>query len=393
MSLSLCCLAGAPGPRVRALIEPFREVADEIVIAADMRVDDQSLAEYALVADQLFRIEVIHSERHFAWLHAQCRGEWIFRIDADEVASPGLVSALPELMARREIRQAWFPRRWLYEDSHQWLNEPPWWPDYQLRLYRNDAFLRFAGTQHSTAISQPPDVYTEMSLYHLDLLVNSLEERKRKAAFYDGLRPGMEAPGGGAMNERYYIPEGAPSLEFEEVPREDWLAIDEVIAARPSEHTAEQALLPVVPAAEMDRWLEGRTFDPSVHRGTVKPVESNVRMMSGEQRAIYFRVTNNGVEPWPWHNPEVDVGRQVRLSYHWFNEDDSIYEYDGLHTWLPCRLAPGDSTVVPLMVLAPSVPGRYTLEVDLVHERWFGCSTRLSVPVERPDDDASVAAA
>ena len=77
----------------------------------------KELAEYALVADQLFRIEVIHLERHFSWLHAQCRGNWIFRIDADEIASPALVSALPELMARREIRQAWFPRKWLYGES------------------------------------------------------------------------------------------------------------------------------------------------------------------------------------------------------------------------------------------------------------------------------------
>ena len=392
MSLSVCCLAGAPGPRVRALIEPLREVADEIVIAADMRVDRAGLADYALVADRLFRIEVIHSERHFAWLHAQCSGDWIFRIDADEIPSPDLVAGLPSLTDRREIRQVWFPRKWLYGDTGHWLNEPPWWPDYQLRLYRNDPFLRFAGKQHTTAVSQPPDAYTDAPLLHLDLLVNSLEDRKRKVAFYDALRPAMKAPGGGAMNERFYLPESAPTVELAELSGEQRQLVDGVLEARPQSEGAKGPELPVIPAAEMDNWLEGRGFDPAIHRGVVEPFETNIRMSPSEQRAIYFHVTNTGVGPWHWHNPEVDGGRQVRLSYHWFNDDDSIYEYDGLRTWLPCRLGPGDSTIVPLMVQAPAQPGTYTLEVDLVHERWFGCSIRLTVPVE-PRRDASAAAA
>jgi hypothetical protein len=90
-------------------MEPLRKVADEIVIAADSRVDAESLAEYAAVADQLFRIEVVHSERHFAWMHQQCTGDWIFRIDADELASPALVAALPQLIQNRDIRQACVP--------------------------------------------------------------------------------------------------------------------------------------------------------------------------------------------------------------------------------------------------------------------------------------------
>ena len=137
MSLTVCCISGAPGPRVRALLEPFVGVADEVLVAADSRVGASDLAEYAAVADRLLRVDVVHSERLFAWLHAQCGGDWIFRIDADEVASPDLVAALPELMLNRDVREYWIPRVWLYPDARRWLDEPPWWPDYQLRLYRN----------------------------------------------------------------------------------------------------------------------------------------------------------------------------------------------------------------------------------------------------------------
>jgi hypothetical protein len=260
MGLSVCCLAGAPGPRVKALVEPLRDVADEIVIAADMRVDAGTLAEYASVADRLFRTEFVYLERHLSWLHDQCSGDWVLRIDADEIASPALIQALPTLIEDVRFRQYLLPRRWLYSDPACWLDQPPWWPDYQLRLYRKDCFLRFSGLIHTSAVSQPPSGYVEFPLYHLDLIVNSLEQREQKVAFYDGLRPEMEAPGGGAMNERYYLPERTKSLELAAVPAEDRPAIARVLGATAKHGASEAPELPVISAIELDRWLEGGEF-------------------------------------------------------------------------------------------------------------------------------------
>jgi hypothetical protein len=56
MTLSVCCPAGSPSPRIRALLEPLREIADEIVIAADSRLNEAALAEYAAVADKLLPV-------------------------------------------------------------------------------------------------------------------------------------------------------------------------------------------------------------------------------------------------------------------------------------------------------------------------------------------------
>jgi hypothetical protein len=363
------------------LLEPFREVADEIVIGADSRVDDQTLVQYAAVADRVFRVEFAFLERHLAWLHAQCSSDWILRIDSDEVASPSIVGALGELISNRYVRQYWFPRRWLFGEPGRWLNEPPWWPDYQLRLYRNDCFLSFAGILHSSAVSQPPSGYTELPLYHLDLLVNGYESRQRKAAVYEELRRNLGAPGGGAMNERYYLPELTPSVELSHVPADDLREVERVLAA-PDLHSAVNVPdVPLVTLAESDRWLEGRPFDPAIHRGEIVALESAIRMRVGERRVVHFRVTNRGSESWPWQNPDLDVGRQVRLSYHWLEEDGAIHDYDGEQTWLPCRLGPGEATVVPLMVHAPGEARSFVLEVDLVHECWFGCSVRVPVDV------------
>jgi hypothetical protein len=362
-------------------MEPLREIADEVVIAADARVDEAGLAEYAAVADSLLRVEVTYPERSLAWMHALCSGDWIFRIDADEVASPELVASLPELIADRDVRQYWLPRRWLHPDANSWLSEIPWWPDYQLRLYRNDCFLRFSGMQHTPATSQAPDSYLELPLYHLDLLINSVKKREAKAAFYDSVRPGLEAPGGGPLNQRFYLPERASSLELADVPEDDRLEIERVLSATAVMNGTLDSELPVTTATEVDKWLGDRPYESELFRAEIVPIEKTVRMVPNEERAVHFRVTNTGEATWFWYNPEIDEGHQVRLSYHWLKEDGSIHDYDGRKTWLPRRLDPGASTVVPLIVRAPKKKGTYILEVDLVRERWFGCSTRVTVPV------------
>jgi hypothetical protein len=390
MRLSVCCLAGAPGPRVRALLEPFKSVADEIVIAADARIDEASLAEYALVADRLLRVEVSHLERHLGWLHSHCTGDWIFRIDADEVASAALLASLPRLMRDRNVRQYWIPRLWLYPDAGTACDGPPWWPDYQLRLYRNDALLRFSGELHSSAVSVPPADYLEHPLYHLDLLVNSVESRESKARDYEQRRPGLQAPGGGPLNQRLYLPEREASLTLRNLDASETRLVASVLAAEPRAAGLATAAIPVTPSSENDRWLEGTPFDPLVHRAVIASFETAIVMPPGEERVIHFRVTNTGNGPWPYHNPEIYEGRQVRLSYHWFNTDGSLHEFEGIRTWLPRRLKPQQTAIVPMMVRAPAAPGEYVLEVDLVHEQWFGSNLRVPATVVEPVVEADV---
>ena len=68
-------------------------------------------------------------------------------------------------------------------------------------------------------MSQPPAGYLELPLYHLNLVLTSTEQREASAARYDVLRPGMEAPGGGTMNRRYYLPEHASNARAERLAR------------------------------------------------------------------------------------------------------------------------------------------------------------------------------
>src|SRR6266568_3208045 len=118
MSLSVVCLTDYPAPLVNAIFRQLRQVADEIVLAVDSRINSARLGQYAKWTDRLLRYEYTNNpQRAAAWLHRQCRGEWILRLDGDEVPSPALVAALPELTARRDVLQYWLQRRWLFPDS------------------------------------------------------------------------------------------------------------------------------------------------------------------------------------------------------------------------------------------------------------------------------------
>lgn len=371
MTLSVCCMTADPGARVAALLRQLRPVAGEIVVAADSRVDASDLAAYASVADRLLRVEYEHNERHLGWLHAQCSGDWILRMDGDEVASPALIERLPELIERRDVHQYLIPRRWLHPDAEHWLEELPWWPDYQVRLVRNDGLLRFSGDRHTSAVPARPAVYLEEPLLHLDLLFATSRERLSKRLRYMARRPGLEAPGGGELNERFYLPERHARGEAVALDGTERAAVAQVLEAEAPGGAAPETP-PVVTTAEMDRHWAGRPFPESAYRASVTRLEREPRMTIGERRALHFRFENQGTETWPW---DADLGPTIRASYRWRNLAGTLVTSDGLRTAFPADVPPGAAAVVPLDVIAPQLPGGYMLEVDLVHEwvRWFEC--------------------
>ena len=83
-------------------------------------------------------------------------------------------------------------------------------------------------------------------------------------------------------------------------------------------------------------------------------------------------VENRSPVAWP-RTTWTSEGRLLSASYHWKGEDGSMAVHDGLRTPLKKALGPGESARVSLAVEAPSRPGAYVLEVDLVQEgvAWF----------------------
>jgi hypothetical protein len=353
LTLSVCCLTNAPGARVRAIFEPLREVADEIVIAADVRVGEDDLAEYRAVADKVPLREVGFFEPNLAWLHEQCSGDWIFRLDGDEVPSAELVDALPRLISETEIRQYWFPFRWLDAGGGGWYDEIPWSPDYHNRLVRNDESLRFVGDSHTGADRVFPSRYVEEPIYHLICALTTTQERLLHSFLsYEVREPNRIAPGGGPFNTTYYLPERSAQRGAVAVPERDRERIA-VALGWPLE----------VPGQSPRQRAAGEA---------VRIVEADVRMYAAEVRPIFVEATNRTGERWPGG---LDEEPRVRLSYH-------LRGADGERSPITEPVEPGASAIVPVTVIAPREPGTYELEFDLVHEdvRWLGHG--VSVPLE-----------
>jgi hypothetical protein len=379
-----------PPSQVAVALAALRPVVDEIVVAADSRVDVGALRAYDDVADRVVRFEFRPPvDRARAWLAAQCSGEWLLSIDGDEVPSRALVEALPGLTVAADVQQCWLPRRWLFPDAISWLAEAPWWPDFQVRLLRNDASLAARAELHGGFVGVLPARHVDAPLYHLDAVVNDAATRAAKAARYEAEVPGRSAYGGGPLSEVMYRPERWASGATRPVPVEDRELIDRVLAARaragapPPATPVPAAVPPVVPAADIDAIATSPSLGPADYAVALRLFEATdgdgpLRLAPGETRPLYVRVENRGAATWRWG---LDQQPLVRVSHHWRTAGGDVARYEGLRSPLPCTLGPGASAIVPVWIEAPTEEGDHLLEIDLVHEhvRWF--EAPLTVPV------------
>jgi hypothetical protein len=360
---------------VAAVLETLRSAADEIVVAVDANAR-QKLGALGAIADRVYRVPVeLPFEQYLPWLHSLCSGEWVFRIDGDEVPSAALVDVLGALPGAEDVLQYRLPRRWLVGGPDNWLAEDPWAPDYQIRIVRNDPrTLRFRGTLHSTAESLLPARYIETPVYHLALLVTSIEERERRVGRYEAL------PAAGPIdNATVYLPERLDAPHTAETPPEDITLIRRALAGRASADIEVDVV--DVPLADALRLSPLRALAPEAYDVEIEVLEEEPLVIAGTACELAVRLRNRGSERFPWG----DWSPPVRLSYHWLDVAGRPILFDGERTLLPADLAPGSEAVVPVRVRAGELePGAYILEIDLVHEgvRWFGHGARLTATIK-----------
>jgi hypothetical protein len=369
-----------PPERVAAILETVRGVADEVVVAVDAEGPGAESPVLEAIADRLYRVQFEYPfEQYLAWLHSLCGGDWIFRIDGDEVPSAALAASLPSLIADPSVLQYRLPRRWLFRDPHHWLADEPWQPDYQIRIVRNDpATLRFRGTSHSSAEPMLPARYLAEPIYHLVLLVVTREDREQRVRRYDSL-PGAPVS---LDNASFYLPELREDLSLGVTPMDDKALVERVFDERARSVAGRSRVVPVeVPLSDVFRLSPGRELDARAYEVEITCLQDQLRFVAERAREVPVRLQNHGSGWFPWG----DWCPQVRASYHWLTAKGDPVVPDGHRTLLTSDLAPNDEAIVPLLVVPPPEAGRYILEIDLVHEgiKWFGCATRVPATVER----------
>ncbi len=374
--ISLCVMTAGPPERVRALLEACREGVDEIVLVADASGGLATLDACADLADARFSVDCSSVVVALGWMLLQCRGDWILRLDDDEVPGQGLLAELRELAADRFPTNAAIRRRWLYPGREGYLATPPWRPDFQVRFVRNvPGIWSFPGVVHDGLAVAGERRLAAAPVYHADLLLSDLESRRAKRERFASARPGV-ASDGFPVNDMY-VPEDH-DVDTAPVPETDRALIERVLDG--SEAPAGLRAIGAPPRhagrEELERPTAARSVLPGAYRAAVRREPDQAPLVAGEARQLEFVVENRGDEWWP----RGDVPPYIRLAARWLGGGSGAAEARAVFTE---TVRPGQATRVMLRIVAPPAPGRHTLEVDLVHEhvRWFGCAARLELEV------------
>ena len=384
-TLSLCVVTRARPEQARALLQCWRGSVDEIVLAQDERADPSVLAACSDLADHVAVVPAAtHMERYLGWLHGRCSGDWILRVDDDELPSAALLRALPQLLCERELTHYWLPRCWVHPTTDTCIAEGPWAADLQVRLVRNlPGLWRFPGRLHTNIDVLGASRVLDEPLLHLVLRLSTLEQRRAKVAAYERLLSGMTHESGRPLNE-VFVPEDAGALRHERLTDADMAQINHFMAQLGAPAPWQQPASVERPsAADLERWLDDRPVSDAAYGASVKLVDELSAMPADTIRHVRVEVANLGADVWP-RGPDPEP--PISIGHRWRRADGSFVEAPTPRTPFTETVAPDATTRLTVAVEAPSETGKLELVVDVVHEwvRWFECAATQTVSITSP---------
>jgi hypothetical protein len=381
--LSLCAVTRSGPARVRSFPALWRPWVDEVILAVDARAHPETLGSIGDLADRVYVVPPVRNvERYLGWLHAQCTGDWILRVDDDELPSAALLGSLRELIAEREPTHYWLPRRWPHPTASEYIDDGIWGGDAQVRLVRSmPGIWRFSGASHSNIEVLGASRIADAPLIHAVTLLRSFGEREAKVAYYRALGPEPLHESGVPLND-VYLPELYPDLSRAPMPAEDIATIEAFLGGVPprAPRRARRPRIRQAATPDLDRWLDERPLSDHAYRAAVRIAGPLATMATGTVRHVQVELTNLGDSWWPRGpapKPEIAVG------HYWRRPDGTDVEAPTPRTALTESVPPGATTRLHVAVCAPGEIGPLELRVDMVHERvrWFDCADARPVDV------------
>jgi hypothetical protein len=340
--------------RLAPLLRQVSAFADEIVVGVDVDSEDQT----ATVASQF--ADVVFPFRHAGQLAAarmeifdHATSDWILVLDDDERLEDGFAERLPELMRDPMATHYWFPRKWIVdEDKREYLFAPPWSPDWQMRLFRNDRSLVWKPNRpHSGYHVMGPGLFEpDMALLHYEPVWCSPEDRDAKLRTY-----AAGAPHEG-WRAHYTIPQHAP--------RRPYKAPVLVSESRPRKHPARLIV-----------GVREPTVEPQLPPWGMEVVKVDMIAAThcGFEVVAAVTVRNTGALAW-WPSWGIRSA-SLYFSHHLRDpKGGEVVQWDCERTLTLKVTPPGGETTYLHMFSAPAEPGDYLLEWDMVSEgeQWFG---------------------
>jgi hypothetical protein len=322
-------------------MDEVRKVFDDLVIFVDeKRVTPGTMKRASKLATRLYQYK---ADTWYQWdlaaMVRQCESDWVFLIERDEQLSPEWRDgAWRRLLENTDITHFWIPRRWNVS-GNKFLPVEPWWPDFQLRLFRsNTPGTTFPDRLHDTIYVPGPGArLRSLALNHHVLWLCPRHVREERMQYYEQLRPG------GALGH-YYLYE---NYRVPEVPLPAGAAVDltrEVI--RMERLTPEEILKISLEVSAVPREI-----------GASEMFWPCARVTNHLDRAIC------NAPPHP-----------VRLGYHWLEKSArQMVLFEGARSGLFPGTEANDVEQHEMTILAPEQPGEYILQTTMVQEgvNWF----------------------
>jgi len=374
--LSLVMLVRNPPEQVAAIARLFGNIADEVIICVDSRVEIDLLSPLVEVSDRLIRVMIDTPYANSSWIVKLAQREWVLIVDGDEVPSRDLLvrlSRLHELSS--EVMYAYVGMKWLWPSTSSYLVEEPWRDDPQLRLVRRHArILNWPTGLHEAPKVDGKGVFLPECLYHLDLACNSLEARTEKVQRYNK-GDAQPLPGfSTAINDSYYLPEDrGEKLKVCEIPSQDKELVEQVVSAK----RIVTNQYPEIPATTIssirdveDAWISNETLYSCLMEFIDPPSSALV----GMPIRISIRVMNSGSWLWQPHRPDggIAIGWEISSGNSQATEGRAA---------LVAPLWPNQSVLIPRSVKIPITHEVVTITFRLVDEfrQWFEQSLTLNL--------------
>jgi len=189
-------IASNGGPeRLAACLRSIFETgfADEIVVCLDRDAPSGSREAALMFTRHVYDIESEgYLESALPLLVAHCSGEYVLRIDDDELLGGAWTKdGFDGLVRMNSFTHFWLPRRWIIPPGDLFLSNDPWFPDLQLRLFRNDPRLIVWPSQIHNPMKLNGRGMTLADRYidHWTLVSSSRPEREKKCERYRLMRP------------------------------------------------------------------------------------------------------------------------------------------------------------------------------------------------------------
>jgi glycosyltransferase involved in cell wall biosynthesis len=174
---------------------------DEVVIQYDEGGVTDEVLEFLKIKQKIHGYTVVGFplNKDFASyknnLKENCKGDYIFQIDADEIPNEVMIAYLPEVLESNPVDIIFVPRvntvnGLTQEHIQKWrwnVNEKGWvnWPDYQTRIYKNTEDVTWMNKVHEKITGY--DTFSNFpaeehwALYH----PKQIDRQEQKNQFYD----------------------------------------------------------------------------------------------------------------------------------------------------------------------------------------------------------------